>query len=222
MSKYAEVVAILVGKGWPEGTAPAPEATARALETQPPDEVAALLDGWVNGVVDSTEPPHGITGWDAFRRWVCHRTFAINREYWEYGTAIALGQIVEPPLDKIAEAQSADEWHRNQANRRTRLGYVLLDHTPQGDAELARREAKALDVPRAWAVAGKADIWHLAVLEGMIKAPLDAFSAAYAVNTPSLDSVRFLDADQWLANLRADDKRRPRPWNDDGSRNLGA
>ena len=206
-------------RDWPLGCAPAPEASARALATQTPEEVAQTLHQWVNDVVESTEPPYGIVGWTAFYRWVCHRTFAIGREFWEYGTALALGQAADPPLNKGPEAQSADEWLRNQSNRRTRLGLVLLDPTPEGDAELARRKKLAADVPRPWAKAKKSDIWELAVIEGMIPAPLDAFSAAYAVRTPSLDAVRFLDADQWLANLRADDKRRPRPWLDDGSRN---
>lgn len=219
---YQPVVEILRSRGWPAGTAPAPEATAKALAAGTPDEVAATLDGWVNAAVDSTDAPHGITGWDEFRRWVIRRSFTAGQKFWELNTQIALGWVVEPPIDRVPEAQSADEWHRNLSERRSRLGYVLLDATPQGDAELARRKAAATDVPRAWRVAGKADIWYLAVLEGMQKAPLDGFSAAYAANSPSLDSVRFLDADQWLANLRADDKRRPRPWNDDGSRNLEA
>lgn len=217
---YDAVVSILRSRDWPEGTAPAPGPVATALQSQTPEQVADALEGWIDNVVDSTEPPHGISGWGAFHRWVCHRVFSAGREYWEYNTAIALGQVVEPPVDRVPEAQSADEWHRNHSNGRNRLGYRLLDDTPEGAAELARRQARAADVPRAWRVAGRADIWSLAVMEGMQKAPLDGFSAAYAANSPSLDSVRFLDADQWLSNLRADDRRKPRPWNDDGSRNL--
>jgi len=218
---YENLKSILwTDKGWPLSCAPAPVASALALETQTPEEVAETLENWVNNIEDTTEPPYGLKGWNAYRLWIIHRTFAVGREFWEYGTMLALGQAADPPLDKAPEAQSADEWLRNHSYRRSRLGFVLLDRTPEGDAELARRERLAADVPRAWAAAGKALIWRLAVTEGMIPAPLDGFSAAYAVRNPSLDSVRFLDADQWLGNLRADDRRRPRPWNDDGSRNL--
>lgn len=218
MTKYQEVVSILRSKfSWPENCAPAPEATARELEAKTPEQVAEYLDNWVNDITYTTEPPHGVPD---FEKWIIHRTFSIGREFWEYGTALAFGQIVEPPVDKISPAQSVSEWLRNQSLRRNRLGYVLLDPTPEGEAEFARRRAKASDVPLEWAAAGKALIWELAVMEGMIPAPLDNLSAAYAVKTPSLDSVRALDAQQWLDNLRADDKRKPRPWNDDGSRNL--
>lgn len=212
MTPYEQTVSILHAKGWPADCAPAPEATILALETQTPAEVAYVLDAWVNNVVDTTEPPHGITGWNAFRRWVCHRTFAVGREFWEYATALALGQIVEPPVNKGAEAQSASEWFRSQSLGRNRLGYLLVDDTPEGAAEMARREAKAKDVPVEWRQAGCSDIWRLAVIEGYIPTTIGALEAAYAAIAVQLRDVRGLDAQQWLENLRADDKRRPRPW----------
>lgn len=210
---YAQVLSILHdSRGWPADCAPAPEATARALETSTPEEVAETLDGYVDNVVYGSEPPHGITGTDAFRRWVIHRTFAVGREMWEVSTAVALGLAVDPPLDKIAEAKSVSEWLRNQSLRRSRLGFLLVDYTPEGDAEMARREAKAADVPLEWAQAGKAQIWALAVVEGYLPTTLDALSAAYAAKTPSLAEVRNLSAQDWLDNLRAADKGKPPVW----------
>ena len=209
---YETVLSILHAKGWPADCAPAPEATKRALETQTPEEVAFVLDGWVNSVVDTTAPPAGITGWVEFKRWVCHRTFSVGREFWEYGTALALGQFVEVPVERGAEAQSVSEWLRNQSLGRKRDGYLLVDPTPEGAAEMERRKAKAADVPLEWRAAGKADIWALAVVEGMIPATVDALSAYYSVKNPSLGAVRGLTAQEWLDNLRAADKGRPPVW----------
>lgn len=208
---YQNVLDILhASYSWPADCAPAPDATAKALETQTPEEVAAALNEWVNVAMDSGEPPYGL-GWGGpYYRWVIHRTFAVGREMWEVSTAVALGLAVDPPLDKIAEARSVSEWLRNQSLRRSRLGYLLVDYTPEGDAEMARRQAKAQDVPLEWRE--HATIWALAVVDGMIPVALDALSAAYAASTPSLASIRGLDAQQWLDNLRADDKGKPRPW----------
>lgn len=215
---YQTVVSILRSEyNWPTDCAPAPEATAKALETSLPSDVAESLDGWVDNVVYGSDPPYGIVGNAAYRRWVIHRTFAIGREMWEISTAVALGLAVDPPLDKIAEARSVSEWLRNQSLRRSRLGYLLVDYTPEGDAEMARRQAKAQDVPLEWSE--HATIWALAVVDGMIPVTLDALSAAYAASTPSLDSVRKLDAQMWMDVLRCDDKGKPRKWNADGSLN---
>ena len=213
---YQTVLSILHSPqyGWPLDCAPAPEATAKALETQTPEEVAATLNDWVDSVVFGSEPPYGIEGSDAFTRWVIHRTFAVGREMWEVSTLVALGLAVDPPLDKIAEAKSVSEWLRNQSLRRSRLGFLLVDYTPEGDAEMIRREAKAKDIPLEWRDAGKGLVWQLAVVEGLIPTTLDALSAAYAATTPRLDEVRGKDAQQWLDGLRARDKGRPDPWGD--------
>ncbi len=186
--------------GWPADCAPAPEATAKALATQPPEAVAMTLDSYVYGEMTGRRPSGLATDTDWYRQ-IVHEAFAEGKEMWENGTARALGLAVEPNADKIAAARSVDEWRRNQRLWRTWDGYVLLDQTPEGEAEMARRKAKAADVPLGWAK--KADFWALCVIEGSIPATTDALSAAYAVKSPSLDSVRFLDEQQYLDNLHA-------------------
>jgi hypothetical protein len=205
MTKYEEVCNLLwTEKDWPRGTTPAPVATGVALETQTPAAVAETLDEYVWKILDQSERPTDFKTDAAWKRQLVHQAFGEGgKEFWEYGTALALGQISEPPLDKIAEAKSVSEWLRNHSLRRDRLGFVLLDHTPEGDVEMARREAKAADVPIEWVSAGKALHWRLAVMEGMIPVTLDGFSAVYAAKNPTFRDIRNLSAQDWLDNLRA-------------------
>ena len=223
MTKYEEVCNILwTEKDWPRGTTPAPVATGVALETEPPAAVADRLESYLLNAVYNSERPVDFPNNAAWKRQLAHQSFGEGgKEFWEYSTALALGQIVEPPLDKIAEARSVSEWLKNQSLRRNRLGLPLLDRTPQGDAEMARREAKAADVPIEWTFAGKALHWRLAVIEGYIPVPLDGFSAVYASKNPRFDDIRNWDAQQWLDNLRAAHKQGSvrQKWLSDGSLN---
>lgn len=221
---YQTVVDILRGPDheWPLDCAPAPKATERELATRPPDEVAYDLNEWVTRRADEMRGQAHIDSYATARRLVLHAHFAVGMKYWELETQKALGYVVDPPVDKIAEARSISEWLRNQALGRSRHGTLLVDDTPEGNAEMARRQAKAKDVPLEWATEGKGLIWSLAVIEGLIPTTIDALSAAYAQSTPSLASVRFLSPQQWLDNMRADDERRPRPWGADGRRNVEA
>ncbi|HRI07844.1 MAG TPA: hypothetical protein PKW35_08510 [Nannocystaceae bacterium] len=201
---YETVVSILHSPpyNWPADCAPAPEATAQALGTETPEQIVATLDNYVRGCMTGRRPD-GLTSDSAWYGQLVHEAFAIDKEMYEYGTALALGSIVEPPEDKIAAARSLSEWRRNQLLGRSWEGYRLLDDTPEGNAEMERRKAKAADVPLEWAAAGKAEIWERCVWEGFIPSAVDALSAAYAVRYPSLDSVRNLDGQQFLDNLHA-------------------
>lgn len=215
---YQTVLDILRGPDydWPLDCAPAPQATERELETRRIDQVTEGLDSWVNRRADELRGSHHVDSFATARRLVLHAHFAVGMKYWELETQKAFGYVVDPPVDKIAEARSVSEWLKNQSLGRSRHGTLLVDDTPEGNAEMARRKAKAADVPLEWATEGKGLIWSLAVIEGLIPTTIDALSAAYAQSTPSLASVRFLSPQQWLDNLRAADERAPRPWGDDG------
>ena len=210
MTPYDEVLGILhEDGGWPLDCAPAPVATARELASREAEEVADDLDSWVNDRADALSV---IYPFDEAKRLVLHSHFAINMKFWELETQKAFGYTVDPPLDLLPEAKSISEWARNQALGRSRLGALLVDDTPEGNAEMERRKAKAADVPLEWSQEGKGVIWSLAVTEGLIPATLGALEAAYAQTTPSLAEVRFLSPQQWLDNLRI----RPVPWGPDG------
>lgn len=219
---YDELKRILwTDKQWPLNCAPAPEASARALATLTPEGVAETLSDYIWTVVDNGQRPVDFPNDQAWYRQLVHQAFSIGKEFWEYSTALALGEIVEPPLDKIAEAKSVSEWLRNQALDRTRQGFVLFSGTPESQAEKARRLDKAKDAPIEWREAGKALIWQLAVMEGYIPVTLDGFAAVYASRTPSFDAIRNLDTQQWLDNLRAAHRQGSvrQKWMDDGTLN---
>lgn len=222
MTPYEELKNILwTEKDWPLDCAPAPEASAVELAKSTPADVAEKLDDWLWNAADNSERPPDFPNDSAWKRQLTHQAFSIGKEFWEYGTALALGHFVEPPLDKIAEARSVSEWLRNQSLNRSRLGFPLFGNTPEGEAEYARRASKASDVPIEWAAAGKGLHWRLAVMEGMLPVTLDGFSAVYAAKNPSFDSIRNWDAQQWLDNLRAAHRqgRVRQKWMDDGSLN---
>jgi hypothetical protein len=219
MTPVEEANQILHDKyGWPSDLNLSAGATELYLsQGHTPEEAAATADEfcWERG--DSVVPPFGFTG--SGYEWIRYDYNHVS-EYWDRNTQVELGVGGEDaPVDKVTGAQSVSEWFSLIDKNRTRQGYILLDETPEGKAEMERRREKANFIPPEWSSIGKADIWRLAVLEGYIKTTLDAFSAAYAANTPSLDSVRKLDTQQWLDNLRCDDKGKPRKWNSDGTPN---
>lgn len=222
---YDAVLGILRGPSvpqpWPDDVAPAPSATETALQTMSPRDVAGRIEEFLWSAAGSINPPHPLKTQDECYVYLRYQYFSIGKEYWEYNTAIALGQIIEPPVDKVAEAKSVSEWLANQANGRTRQGYVLYEtDNPASMADRVRREARAAAPPYEWSMLGKQLHWQLAVLEGYYATPVDALSAAYSVKVPSLDSIRNLDAQQWLDNLRCDDNHhKPRKWLDDGTLN---
>jgi hypothetical protein len=218
MTPYEEVLAILADEyAWPANLKPEPDATNAFLLESDPETTARRLENFCSDTGMNTTPPYGFDG--SGYEWVRYDYFK-GGEYWSYYTQVALGMIVETPVDKWPDAKSVSEWYSNQAQVRNRKGYVILDlDNEYGLADWNKRKEMAAFVPAEWAAIKKHDIWTLACIEGYITFPTDAFSAAYAVKTPSLDSIRFLDAQQWLDNLRCDDKGKPRKWNDDGSFN---
>lgn len=216
---YNEVLLILrVIYGWPGALKPHQTPVDELLaDTQNTPELVALrLEEFCRATGANITPPYGFSG--SGYEWVRY-DYNKGGEYWEYYTRLELGMAVEPPVDQKAPAQSVSEWFSNIGINRTRLGLVLLDDNEYGRAELQRRREKAAFVPPEWGALGKSDHWRLAVMEGYIPAPITPFAAAYASEKPSLDSIRFLDAQQWLDNLRCDDKGKPRKWNDDGTLN---
>ena len=215
---YNDVLTILVNRfGWPANLKPHQTPVDEMLAAgHTADQVATTLELFCRNVGGSIVPPWGFTG--TGYEWVRY-DYNKGGEYWEYYTRLELGLAVEPPVDKKSEAQSVSEWFSNLSINRTRQGYILLDPTPEGSAEAERRRERSNFCPPEWGSAGKVDIWRLAVLEGYIKTTLDPFSAAYASNTPSLDSIRKLDAQQWLDNLRTKDAGKPVKWLEDGTLN---
>lgn len=222
MSPYEELCNILwTEKDWPRGSSPAPVASGVELEKRMPAEVAETLDNWLWDINAESERPPDFPSEAAWKRQLCHQAFATGKEMWEHNTALALGHIVEPALDKIPEARSVSEWLRNQSLGRNRLGFHLVDDTPEGADEMARRKAKAEDVPIEWVAAGKAMHWRLAVIEGYIPVTLDGFSAVYASKNPRFDEIRNWSAQDWMDNLRAAHKQGSvrQKWLLDGSLN---
>jgi hypothetical protein len=218
MSPYDEVLAILAeAYGWPSNLKPEPEATNAFLLEHDAQATADTLETYCQSTGANTVPPYGFDG-DGYE-WVRYDYFK-GGEYWSYYTQMALGVIVEPPVDKWADAKSVSEWFSHQAQVRTRQGFVILDLDNEfGLSDWTKRQEMAAFIPAEWSALGKHDHWRLSCIEGYIKFPTDAFSAAYAVQTPSLDSIRFLDSQQWLDNLRCDDNGKPRKWTDDGKPN---
>lgn len=214
---YENVLQILSETyGWPSDTTPAPDPVQVEIDKGVPDEsIAAALDQYVVDTALQYPPPYGYPGTSyEYQR---YRLFCTGKEYWSLNTSIALGQTVEMPVPQLGyNSKSVAEWHDNQAHNVNRKGDGRLSDDP---ATLEARWAHSNSVPLEWAQAEKNDIWTLAVREGYIPTGVDGFEAAYAQTSPSLDSVRFLDAQQWLTNLTCDDKPKPRKWLDDGSLN---
>lgn len=217
---YQTVVDILRVLGWPGGAAPAPIATAKALETQTPEQVADVLDAWVRRCMTGRRPD-GLTTDAEWYAQTAYEGFSIGKEFYEYGTQLALGQIVEIPVEMGPQARSLTEWRRNHALGYGYLGQRLWTDTPESQGEKARRLARIESVPLEWAKAGKGELWTRCVVEGLIPTTIDGFAAAYAQSTPSLDAVRNLDEQQFLDNLWAARRKGNvrAKWLDDGSLN---
>lgn len=202
--------------GWPFDVTPAPDPVQFELDKgRTVEEVGDQLDQYVVDASAQFEAPYGYPGTSyEYQR---YRLFCTGREYWDLNTKIALGQTQELPVPVLGpNCKSVMEWHDNQAHNINRKGDGKLSDDP---ATLDARWVASNQVPLEWAQAGKDDIWALAVREGYIPTGVSGFEAAYAATTPSLDDVRFLDAQMWLTNLTCDDKGKPRKWLNDGSLN---
>jgi hypothetical protein len=201
---------------WPLDVSPAPDPVQVELDKEAtPSDIAMTLDNYVVNSAAQFAPPYGYPGTSyEYQR---YRLFCTGKEYWDLNTKLALGQTVEIPVPMLGyNSRSVTEWHDNQAHNVNRKGDgKLLDD----EAALAARRAHAANVPLEWAQANKNDIWELAVVEGYIPTGVDGFEAAYAQTSPSLDSVLFLSAQQWLTNLTCDDKGKPSKWMDSGELN---
>lgn len=210
MGTYDEVLAVLRSKyNWPIDATPSPGPVAEALETMTPEVVASCLD---SSCRSSDAPPYGYPG--TSYEWARYSRYVADGKYRVLNTSQALGlQPPDPPLDKVDEAKTASEWWHAQANNRTRLGFKLWD--PDDADSLAWHEklfAAAANVPPEWAIGTDPMIYQLACREGYIQPGMAGFHAAYASQTPRYADVRGLAAQQWLDNLRAADRKMPRPW----------
>lgn len=214
MTPYDEVLSILRESpyNWPLGISPEPEATATALETMGPAEVAAALDAYLDAQAA------GMSFWNQVeptKTILRRRLFTENVEMWGTKTGVALGQIVEPPVDTIGPARSPSEWWAYQDQLRNRLGEKLCD-----SAEFVRRNSFLAIIPDEWLAPGMdPKIYRLAVREGYLPVGMTGFDPAYLQSNPKLNEVRGLDALQWLQNLQARDKGRPQPWLPGGAHN---
>lgn len=191
-TQYDEVVRILhEDYEWSPFCSPAPIATEKALETQTPSEVASALDAYVFRVLESSHfyPSHDQAAYSLF---------STGKEYWEHGTAIALGQQVETPVENIGRAVTVDEWLSHMAHGYTRQGYKDTNCAPWTKQGQLRREAVKVVPP---AFLGYERIWELAVLSGYFQVGLTGFEIAYATKSPRLSEIRGLDASKWMENL---------------------
>lgn len=193
MSKgtLAEVEAILHDKhGWSEFAGPAPIATAVALETAPPSDVASALTNWVKSAQASYIYP---SFWQA-----TYSLFCRGREYWEHDTAIALGQQVEFKAENVGRATTVTEWMDRLNHGYNRQGYKDLNAAPWTKQGQLRRAAAETAPPE---FAGYEQIWALAVIAGYIPVGLTGFDPAYMQKVPRLSEIRGLDAQKWVENL---------------------
>lgn len=191
---YDEVLRILhTERGWAADAAPEQTYTEQALAAgMPVSEVVSRFDAVVNNAFASGIYP---------TKWQASYSLFRGREYIALDTAIVLGlQPPDPPEDKISEASTVTEWYANLAQGRNRNGYKFGTL-----AEYSARKSRGYDVPEEWqATPEMARLYQLLVWEG------------YAL--PPVSSVRGLDRQQWLDNLRAidagmgRDEKHPLPW----------
>ena len=179
---------------WPLDCAPAPKQTAKALETNKPEDIARSIDNWCwqqsAGVAHYGIDAGGLGAYALVR----YRNFSVGREYWEYNTAIALGFTHELPEDRTRAARTATEWAENLNVGRDYMGY--RNHDPASE-EGARRRAKAANVPLEWQSGDLARVWEFLALSD------------YPAN---LDDHCGPDIQQVLENLWARQQGAPIPW----------
>lgn len=195
---------------WPAGVSPAPKSTEKALETKSDQEVAEILENFCRNMAMSNPKPWGFTNPDPGGAYTFYRYiyFCERKEFWEHDTSVALGLITELPEDKVPEATTVTGWLNNMAHLRDQWGYKLCDQ-----AEYDRRLAYSLVPPPEWVDAGAAKIFQLAVLRGSIDpSGTTGFSQIAGPNSPLLNDVRGLDAQQWMENEAAVKHGTTRPW----------
>lgn len=194
MTPYEEVLQILhTERGWAADAQPEQTYTEQALaDGMSIDEVVNRFDATVNAAFGSGFYP---------TKWQASYSLWRGREFVALDTAIILGlQPPDPPVDKIAEAETLTEWYANLEQGRNRNG------ERNGTLEAyAERKARGYNVPEEWqATPEMAKLYQLLVWEGY--------------NLPPVREVRGLDRQQWLDNLRAveagmgRDVQHPLPW----------
>ena len=195
--------------GWPVDCAPAPNATATALETMTDQVVADKMEAYCRAF---TQAPYGYPG--TAYEWARFAYFNEGVEYWELNTQIALGLTVETPVPTVPEAKTVSEWWNQQDHNWTRKGDNKLWDENDADSVAWHEKlfAAALTVPPEWTVGTDPVIYQLACREGYIQPGMSGFHAAYASQTPRYADVMGLTAQQYLDNLRAADRGMPRPW----------
>lgn len=169
---YEQVLSILHdSRGWPADCAPAPEATALALETRTPDEVAEALESWLDAKSAGRPAPPNYPG--TFREYLRYSYFSNGTEYWEENTQIALGFIALPIVSQDRVARTVDEWRENQSKGISYLGFRLYDpDNPMSVAEWENRLAAAARYDRhsaPWYDAGMGETYRVLTTEGLFK-----------------------------------------------------
>lgn len=184
MSTPAEVDALLESLGWLPDELPDAAQVELALKTATPEEVAAMLQGYLVAKADGTPPYYGEL--EPHITIVRRRMFAGH--YRREAVAIALGQTPEElPVDTIGEAKTVEQWQDRLLLCRNRLGERHGDQ-----AEYDRRLAAARVVPEEWQLSEEtARLYQLLTWEGYV--------------LPPVSSVRGLSRQEWLDNLRCVD-----------------
>ena len=197
---YDEVVRILrEDYGWPIDCAPAPKATAKALETQSPSAVAAYLDNWCWSQAQRSAPWGYELGSVGAYQHVRYKNFADHMKFWEYQSALAFGFTHELPEDKLPEATTLTEWYALLRMGRNALGYKIDD--PNSES-WQRRLSLSRNPPEEWVDIERERIWELGVLHGSIETDLAPFQTSRRVE-PTLEHARVLDGTKFLKNVLA-------------------
>ena len=197
--------------GWPVGVSPEPSAVEEALADRSTDQqVADRAENFCRNLAVQNPKPWGFTNPDPEGAYTFYRYkwFKERKEFWKLDSRIALGLVAEPPEDKVPEAQTVMQFLDNLSHLRDQWGYKLCDQE-----EYDRRHAVAMLPPMEWVDAGAAKIYQLAVMRGSIDASgTTGFSKVAGPNSPVLDDVRGLDAQQWMENEAAVKHGQPIPW----------
>lgn len=202
--------------GWPTHTAPAPKSVQKALDSGlSEDAVASRLEAWLVSQADSgVNVPYGCDTYEKRKNYYRYEYFAIKCKFWEFNTAIALGQTVDAPVAHAPEAKTVDEWYSNIASNVNRLGFPLYNLSdPDSLKEKALREAFASVVPVFWSSAADPDSFRLGILNRDFEVVPGGFISVSDTLRYKLSNCRGLKAQQYLDNLRALDRHQPElPW----------